>query len=260
MTRKLPPRFWFLAVPAGVALMGSIMVPLALAQSRFAGTTRRIVAQEDFAARCFLATQPSHPLELNTETLGSRFKSVAMEKEAFTCNGGNQTVDVETFIEVVERVVDDDDDHNGDRVSVESRRVETATCVKDFDLGYVQCNSGTPPLIDVQSDTPLPPDCSPSSTQPQDPVVMTTDETGGLIRTVKVEKEVLKGCNPGGATNTGDADLYVFTEIIEAKRGNSIRPVQRRFDAFICVKNAAEARIVVCARFTPVTEPPQPPP
>jgi hypothetical protein len=274
MARKFPRRFWLLALPVGVALVASIMVPLALAQGRFAGTTAAVIAGPDAPApRCSLQSgTPSHPLELNTETLGPRFKSVAMEKEVFTCNSGTQTVDVETFIEIVEKVVDDDNDNNDDRAITESSRVETATCIKDFAGGYVACNNSTVPVRSISAADVFSASCSNQyATQPQDPVAMTTEETGDIVKTIKVEKEALKNCvpavQPDTVQGTFPADHYLFTEILESKRGGTIKPLAgangHRFLGFLCFKDPAGGSsndeppsITSCDRFTPLSSPP----
>jgi hypothetical protein len=254
------------------------MVPLALAQGRLAGVLGSPVTQTDTSpSRCFLRNGPSHPLELNTQEVGDRFKSIAMEKEVFSCNDNAQAVDVETFIEVVERVKDgDDDDHAADQVVQESRRIETATCIKDFISGYVACsNQKSIPTTTTNAADLFGGDCGPSESQPDDPVEMTSEETDGVVKTIKVEKEVLTNCYPpeggggAGAQGTllasGVADLYLFTEIIEAQKGGTIKPVQRRFDGVICYKNTTGGEsdadppgIISCQTFRPLNAPPTP--
>jgi hypothetical protein len=194
-----------------------------------------------------------------------------MEKEVFRCpsvGGGEvgaeivedgQVVDVETFIEIVELVGGDNGDDNGGDdnggVVVTDRRVEVVRCVKDFDTDRVDCRIRQLPLPRFNQNDPEGAPLSgctfPKNSQPQDPVAMATAKTGGFVKTVKVEKEHL-------TCESGAADLYLFTEIIEAprRRGGAgtpitIRPVARRFDAVICFKNNSEADIGECASFNP---------
>lgn len=268
MSRKVPRRFWLLGVPVGLALVASVMVPLALAQGKYRAVSPRVlVTNHATSTQCTLQENtPSHPLELNMETLGPRFKTIAMEKEVFQCpsvTGGDantqsepegQVVDVETFIEIVERAVEDDNGDNG-RVVVVERRVEVARCVKDFNANTVDCSISQRqvPRVSQTGQNPFNPltECTPKESQPDDPVAMATEENEGFVKTVKVEKEHL-------SCTEGSADLYLFTEIIEAQRRipgtntTSIRPVQRRFDAFFCAKRDDNADIEGCLSFNPV--------
>ena len=73
--------------------------------------------------------------------------------------------------------------------------VEEVACVKGLGTGRVTCGSTGVPL--AKTDTPLT-RCSPTSstypfpavTQPADPVEMDTVVVGGLVTTIKVEKEI----------------------------------------------------------------------
>lgn len=274
MSRKIPQRFWLLGSLAGVALLASIMVPLALAQGRPASLAGRILGQN---GECVERRLP-HPLELNMEDAGSRFKAIAMEKEVFECggdeiNGPNEVRDVQTFIEIVEQVVDDDHNGSGDKVRTVEVRAEVATCVKNFGPApaggagpaFVTCSAENRPVTRIGPDEVT--GCRASFKQPDDPVEMQTAETEGIVKTVAVEKELLDCTAPNGdATVFGSpgefrGELFLFTEIIERTKGvtiggkptTSIRPIKggKRFLAVICGKSSLSGEPFGCAQFTP---------
>jgi hypothetical protein len=81
--------------------------------------------------------------------------------------------------------------------------------------------------------------------QPSHPVEMATTRVGGdLARTVKVEKEVVSCAGQIG-------DVYLFTEIIESKKGDAFQIIAKQFSGVICLKNAQTAELVSCKLFTP---------
>jgi hypothetical protein len=189
---------------------------------------------------CALQRAPAQPLELNTVAADGLFKTVAMEKEIFTCRNaaGNPVVirDLETFIEVIQRA-------NGEIVVL---RVELATCNKDFRNDRVSCAIVPLPLA-APEQTPLE-GCDIETQQvPADPVQMNTAITGPVVKTIKVEKEWFR---------CGDRvrDIYVFTEIMERRQqvaggGETYVPFLRRAFGVVCVKNVRAGRIQSCRRF-----------
>jgi hypothetical protein len=205
-------------------------------------------------AGCALADrQPEEPLELNSVRVGNLVKTIAMQKEVFSCGtvagSTGQVKDLETFVELVER------QSKRDIVTVD-RRVEVAECVKDLVGGAVRCSASNVPLGFEQA--PLR-GCSlrrgtyPFETieQPRDPVAMNTVGVGKVVKTIKAEVETLD-CR--GVL----ADVYLFTEIIQAKTEArdsrnkkfwTVRPVAKRFDGVVCFKDEAAARVTRCSRF-----------
>ncbi len=286
MSRKIPGRFWLFALPVGVALVASLMVPLALAQ----GPPASLVAQTTQGEEECFERRVAFPLEVNMETLGPRFKTIAMEKEIFECddspNGPAQVRDVETFVEFVEQVVASDNGDNGDnggglRVRHIETRFEFVTCIKSFggagaggvstqgEAPSVECDVVGGPTGEV--DNFVLQNCSLDSKQPDDLVEMATAKTAGVIKTVNVEKELLNcnfsngnGAGALGATGDVRGELFLFTEILEAARRvtiggrqvTSIRPIDKRFMAVLCVKDPNTGQPFGCVSFTP-SEPPR---
>ncbi len=187
--------------------------------------------------------QPAEPLEMNTVLQGSLFKTVVMEKEIFICRneaGAPERIhDVETFIEIIERITNNE-------IRLVQKRVEVATCVKDMVTGSVTC--GVKDLqLPVATFEPLE-GCSPESRfRMSDPVEMNTvAPVQGPIKTIKVEKEVFD-CGPTVR------DLYLFTEIHERQTtaGTNIRPFRKLFEGVVCFKIPAEATVDRCFQFVP---------
>jgi hypothetical protein len=191
--------------------------------------------------------QPEAPLKLNTVVVANLAKTIAMEKEVFNCYDADGELaeirDVETFIEVVERT--------GGRLGVETVTtvIEAATCSKDFKSGRVTCGTKDVPL--GATTTPLA-GCSPTrgtypfepTEQPSHPVEMNTVVmTGEIVKTIKVEKEVL---DCGGDIG----DLYLFTKIVEDRRGQRFVTLGKLFAGIICLKNT-DGKHVSCKAFTP---------
>jgi hypothetical protein len=242
-----------LAVAAG--LVGIVLVPLAMGQG---GPSPSPIPQA-----CQLkAQQPEAPLKLNLIAVKRLVKTVAMEKEVFNCFDAQsrlaQIRDVETFIELVarERVGKsrgkkrDRRRGKSPRIDTVAKRVVTVTCVKDITTGRVSCRTdriqlgvtktplvgcrttrGTYPFAEIE--------------QPTHPVEMgTVIVRGRLVITQKVEKEVFECAGR-------IADLYLFTEIIEAVKSQTVRPVATRFQGVICFKDEARGQIAGCRLFTP---------
>jgi hypothetical protein len=196
--------------------------------------------------------QPEEPLEMNTVVVDRLFKTVVMEKEVFVCldaeGAATQIVDLETFIEIVERAVP----RKSGGVRLVDKRVEVAKCVKDFVEGFVRCEPRKTRVRTI--DVPLE-GCEINLERPgtpRDPVVMTTDVAAKVVKTVMVEKEVF---------NCGEmiGDLYLFTEIIEApddrREPTTLKPVLKRFQGILCVKDPTIAEIRSCREFTPFSGP-----
>ncbi len=272
--KKMPGRFWLLGVPVGVALVASIMVPLALAQNRPAS----VVAQTTQGLECN-ERNVDFPLEVNVEEAGPRFKTIAMEKEIFHCGEPvlREVRDVELFIETVEQVIKDPL-----RVRHIETRAEVATCTKRFasDLnqqGFVPfavCEADNVPVEEIapEESSQFADACTLNEQQPADPVEMATTETEGVVKTVNVEKERMS-CDFDGAAAAGpfgnsglpaqfQAEVFLFTEILEAARRvtidgrtrTSLRPIAKEFIAVICAKDPDTGDVFGCVSFTPEFE------
>jgi hypothetical protein len=208
--------------------------------------------------------QPESPLRLNAVAVKRLAKAIAMKKEVFNCFDAqsklSQVRDQETFVELVERSGGKSDARNGKerrahggkppRLTTVAARVESVTCVKDLVSGRVGCKSEDVPL--GTTDTPLA-KCTTTSgtypfdpiTQPSHPVEMSTVVFGkGIVKTIKVENEVFSCSGQIG-------DLYLFTEIIEQAKADTITPFARQFAGVMCFKDEARARVVACKLFTP---------
>lgn len=208
-----------------------------------AGTT----VNPDANSGCKLAQpQPGVPLQMNLVGSGGLFKTVAMEKEIFDCTSpasGTITVisDVETFIEIVER-----------NTSLVEIRTEIATCNKNFVTGTILCR--TVPLQLGKTAAPLQ-GCNPATeTAPFAPVVMNT-VISGVVKTMKVEKEIFQ-CTPIAGTAPMIGDVYVFTEIDEARTTLATgvvtyRDVAHKFMGVVCYKQESTASVAACNQFTP---------
>lgn len=196
------------------------------------------------------APQPEAPLKLNVVVVGRLVKTIAMQKEVFDCFDGQSTIaqikDVETFVETVARRTS----NKKGLLETIARRVEAITCTKNLRTGGVACRAE--PVQLGSTSTPIA-GCSPVHgsypfdpvEQPSHPVEMSSVVFGrGLVQTVKVEKEIF---DCGGRIG----DLYLFTEILEAARGGTIRPVERRFSGLMCIKDPVRAVVVGCRLFTP---------
>lgn len=216
--------------------------------------------------------QPEHPLEMNTVVSDPRtsqfasplVKHVIMEKEIYDCveNPGtpdqrNFTRDVETFIEIIQRV------QAGRTVPVE-KRVEEIVCDKAIGgLFGVECSARDVPLQEGLPSF----ECFPETNtrpQPKDPVEMNTVITSrqDTVKTFKVDKELFTcgDLGPGGGEFFGD--LYLFTEIVEARAaaagGDNIRPTEKKFQAILCIveRPPSSGRIGSCQHFIPAGPPP----
>jgi hypothetical protein len=148
--------------------------------------------------------QPAHPLEMNTVVSDPRtsqfreplIKHVIMEKDVWDCveNEGTPeerrfTRDVETFIEIVQRV-------QGGRTTTLEKRVEEITCDKGNSTTRVFGVSCSARDVPVEQTPPRFP-CSPINpqfrAQPTDPVEMNTVLTArqDTVKTMKVDKEIV---------------------------------------------------------------------
>jgi hypothetical protein len=183
-------------------------------------------------------------------SVGSLAKTIAMGKEVFTCTDAQsrlaQIKDVETFIEVAER------GRSGHKPSITttSKFIDVTTCTKDLSTGRVSCTTAAMPLGTTK--TPLA-GCSltrgtyPFSPleQPTHPVAMSSTVVARqLVKTVKVELEVFS-C--GGRI----ADLYIFSDRVEAPARFTFRRVATEYAGVVCFKTEATAKVAECRLFEP---------
>jgi hypothetical protein len=206
---------------------------------------------------CGLAeVQPEEPLAMNTVRVGNLVKTIATEKELFTCVDASgdvvQVHDLETFVEIVER-------RRGRGFATIGRRVDVAVCTKDLVGGTVSCGAKQMTLRPTQQ--PLRGCSAVSGTypfepieQPRRPLEMNTVVVGDLVKTIKLDKEILQ-C--GGLVG----DVYLFTEIVQERVGGqagpTFRPVSFTFDGVVCFKDPGDVRLVECRTFTPARRTPR---
>jgi hypothetical protein len=229
---------WTLIVAAlaVIAATSWIVVPLA------SGETER-----ELQATCVpqVKANPAHQLEMNTVSSATLVKTVVMEKEVFLCrtDRGRVVRDLEIFIEIIE-----------DRLEIDyetvDRRIAVAICDKPIENpAEVTCSSRDVKLSAEPVDlggcsSPRPGD------QPRDPVEMNSVSAPPLVKTIKVDKEVFSCGN-------GIAEVYVFTEIVEARKPPDASPpgflpVSTKFDGIVCLKNLSkEEPIVECRIIAP---------
>lgn len=177
---------------------------------------------------------PTAPLEMNTIVVRGKVKTIAAEKEIYRCFNTSfpsrprqGTIDVETFVELVQRP------RRGGFRTV-SRRVEVATCIKNRDLlvrpsPRLDCQTRA---VNLQRLGNVYGSCS-FTDFPGDPVemntVVTTDRSRRLVKTIKLDKEVLN-------CDETIVELFVFTEIVEVENRRGFSPVSKTFEAIACVK------------------------
>ena len=224
----------------GLAAAGAALWVVA-APERSGETARAGVPQQTVVCSTFF--EPEHPLELNTVVAGRFVKSIAMEKEVYRCiDVGSRIVrrlyDVELFVEIVEEA-------RRGKVEPIEKRVELAVCAKDVapqpSAPRITCRAGDVSLQPF--DAPFA-GCGLATAQPRDPVEMNTVvvQAGGLalplpsgqplVKTVKVEKEVFDCDGPV-------VDVFLFTEIVEARTRRGLGPIGKTFEAILCRKERA---------------------
>ncbi len=179
-------------------------------------------------------------------------KHVIMEKEIYDCvetQGTPEerrfTRDVETFIEIIQKA-------QGGRTVTLEKRVEEIICDKPATPGFrISCS-----VRDVTLEQAPPPAeqvCRPTTpaerAQPTDPAEMNTVITSrqDTVKTMKVDKELLI-CDEAFF-----AELYLFTEIVEARAGapaDTIRPTEKKFQAILCLIRGSGG-IENCRHFVP---------
>ncbi len=235
-----------------VALAAAVAIAVGPATAPASGER---AAQAD--PECGLAeVQPEEPLAMNTVRVGNLVKTIATEKELFTCvdESGDvvQVHDLETFVEIVER-------RKGRGFATLARRVDVAVCAKNLSAGTVACGARTVPLRPTQR--PLT-GCSALRgsypfepiEQPRRPLEMNTVVVGDLVKTIKLDKEIFECRGLVG-------DVYLFTEIVEArvggKGGPTMQPVSVSFEGIVCFKDPEAVRLVECRSFTPASRRPR---
>jgi hypothetical protein len=229
-------------VGLGLALVGVIVVPHAVG----AGPSPSPIPQG-----CQLRSpQPDAPLRLNVVAVSNTAKTIAVDKEIFTCFDAQSQLasvkDVETVIETVET----GDVKKAPSITTTAESVVTETCTKDLQSGRLSCSSRTLPL--GVSATPLA-RCTvthgtyPFDTiqQPADPLDMGTAVLAdGLVKTVDVETETF-------ACSGQIGDLYVLHEDVEFNSRNGFTPVSDRFQGVMCFKDEATATVTSCKLVNP---------
>jgi hypothetical protein len=194
--------------------------------------------------------QPEAPLKLNVVAVKNLAKTIAVEKEVFSCFDAQsrlaQIKTVDTTIEFTER------GGTGTKPTLVtvSKAIESDTCVKDTTTGRVSCKAEAIPL--GATETPLtkcqltkgtyPFDAVQQPAHPIEMETVTLDD--GFVKTVQVEKEVFDCEGRIG-------DVYVFTELVEATQANGFAHVRTQFDGVACFKNETTAQVVSCKLFAP---------
>jgi hypothetical protein len=180
------------------------------------------------------ADLPTAPLEMNTTVVQGMVKTIATEKEIYRCVNTSfpsrprqGTIDMETFVELVERPV-----RGGFRTV--ARRIEVATCLKSRDLlvqpsPRLDCATRTVRLERLGN---IYGSCG-FTDFPRDPVEMNTVATKyrsqRLVKTIKLDKEILN-------CDETIVDLFLFTELVEVKSRRGFRPVSKTFEGITCTK------------------------
>lgn len=89
---------------------------------------------------------------------------------------------------------------------------------------------------------------------PAEPLELNTVESGKLIKTVAMEKEVFNCFDAAGASVSHVVDLETFIEILEAPVPGTVRVVDKRVEVTRCVKSFREGFIRCVARNIPLGE------
>jgi hypothetical protein len=202
---------------------------------------------------------------LNVVAVRNLVKTVAVEKEVFSCFDSSSTLaqvkEVDTMIELTARGESGSNSWSGskDRRHPEKQQpafvpltktVNTDTCTKDLKAGGVSCASVALPLGVTTAPVAK---CSltkgtyPFSpvTQPTHPLQMESATlNNGMVETVALEKEVFDCAGQIG-------DVYLFTEVGESVRGGGFSDLGTRFEGVVCFKDESTATVVDCKLFTP---------
>lgn len=178
---------------------------------------------------------PEEPLEMNTVSISDvSAKTVAMEKEVIACSDASFIVDMETFIEIIQR---------GSKVV--AKGVEVTQCFKELRpsprQGTVRCSRPRSVPIGPVDRAPLR-ECK-ALPSPRDPVEMNTVRLGSLVKTIKVDKENFQ-CGMLFVK-----DLYLFTEIIERVSRSGVKPIIKRYEGIVCTKNVSDFVLERCNPF-----------
>jgi hypothetical protein len=234
-------------LPSGLLLLAAavvgVVVPLA--------TSANGPSPSPIPSGCQLRSpQPEAPLKLNVVAVRNLAKTIAVEKEVFSCFDAQSRLarvrNVDTTIEFTERGT------RGTKPTLATvgKAIESDTCVKDITTGRVSCKAEAIPL--GVTETPLK-NCQLTKgtypfdavQQPTHPIDMATVRlNNGLVKTVQVEKEVFDCEGRIG-------DVYLFTELVEAAQANGFIHVRTQFDGVVCFKNETTAQLVSCKLFTP---------
>jgi hypothetical protein len=196
--------------------------------------------------------QPEAPLKLNVVAVRNLAKTIAVEKEIFSCFDAQSRLarikNVDTTIEFAER------GGAGEKPTLATvgKAIEADTCTKDITTGSVSCKAESIPL--GVTETPLK-NCQltrgtypfDAVQQPAHPIEMASVRLNdGLVKTVQVDKEIFDCEGRIG-------DVYLFTELVEAIQANGFAHVRTQFDGVVCFKSETTAQLVACKLFTPGT-------
>jgi hypothetical protein len=230
-------RWLFIVAGAGLAAVGVIVVPHATG----AGPSPSPIPQG-----CQLRSpQPDAPLRLNVVAVSNAAKTIAVNKEIFSCFDAHSQLtrikDVETVIENVEvgKV------KRAPSITTTAESVVATSCTKDLQAGRLDCSSRAIPLGVTQ--TPLA-KCTVTKgaypfdaiQQPAEPLEMASAVlANGLVKTVDVETETF-------ACSGQIGDLYVFHEKVELARKPHFPTVSEQFQALMCFKDEATAQVTSC--------------
>jgi len=261
----VPRRLALLAAMAVLAIVGSASA-VTIGAPRAPAAPAAPAAAVAQTGPCVLQPTAGKDLfEMSTIVENGLFKTVAMEKEIYKCTNAamvNEIKDLETFIEIIQTGTLN---ATGALASnIVDVRVRQVTCAKNFTTGQISCGRGSITLATGTAATPPLQGCdwqSGDAYAPTVPTILNMVVNGGVVKEIKVDKEVFM-CHPVTGAVAVLRDVYVFTEILEYRQNATTTtpplPLTYKLSTYkfigvTCDKQLEEAKITGCARFTPLS-------
>jgi hypothetical protein len=184
-------------------------------------------------------TPPTDATDMNTVIIGSKVKTIHVEKEVFDCQSPTAyIVDVSIYTEILENLAT--------YPNVASNKTfEAITCVKEANTGnVVGCQKSSIP----SSTTTLPTLYSCKSNTVGFPIEMNTVVgSNKIVKTVEAQKEAFNCSQSLTSTIPAVKDITIFTEIFENQTQGILK---KTADSATCIKDVPKAKVLACKAST----------
>ena len=194
--------------------------------------------------RVSLLSPPLDATDMNTVIIGSKVKTIHVEKEVFDCQKEITSPPIYTYIVDVSIYIEILEDLATFPTVAPKKTFEAVTCVKEANTGnLLGCQKSS-----IPSSTTLPTVLSCKSNAVYFPIEMNTVVgSNNTVKTVEAQKEVFNCSQPSALGGEAVKDITIFTEIFENQTQGILK---KTADSATCIKDVPKAKVLACKAST----------